>query len=171
MQPTPTPLRSANPCLQIRNALRQLLLAIALLAATATSAIEPAALVRNFPRTQLLLVTAERCIAIEAWVAANNAQRAQGLMHVTAMGRHEGMLFVYDRPQIISMWMKNTYIPLDMLFATADGQIVHLHRNAIPHDTSVISSGEAVSLVIELNAGSVEAFGIAPGTRVVVPAG
>ena len=144
---------------------------MALLLAGTVTAIEPAGLVRSFPRMQVLLVTAQRCIAIDVWIAADNARRAQGLMYVEAMASHEGMLFVYDRAQVITMWMQNTLIPLDMLFASADGEIMHLHPDAVPHDTSIISSVEPVSLVLELNAGSIAGFGIKEGDRLIIPAG
>ncbi len=86
-------------------------------------------------------------------------------MYVTAMDSHEGMLFLYPTAQVISMWMKNTIIPLDMVFADARGTVVHLHAGAVPHDTTIISSVEASALVLELNAGSIDAFGIETGDQ------
>jgi len=158
----------ASFCIALRHTL---LPGVLLLAAVAAQAAEPAGLLRSFPRSQLLLTTENRCTLIDIWVAANNAQRAQGLMQITSLDRYEGMLFVHNEPRILSMWMRNTFIPLDMLFATADGRIVHLHPSAIPHDESIISSVRPASLVVELNAGSIEAMGIRVGHRVEVPAG
>ena len=92
-------------------------------------------------------------------------------MFVTDMADHEGMLFTYGEQRVIAMWMKNTFIPLDMLFATADGEIKHVHRDAVPHDTTVISSVHEVSLVVELNAGRIDALSIAPGHRIILSDG
>ena len=129
-------------------------------------ALQPVELMRGFVRTQLVLSGTVNCIHIDAFVAQTRSQRAQGLMHVQSMEAHEGMLFLYADPTVISMWMKNTYIPLDMVFADLDGRVVHLHRDAIPHDTTVISSVEPSSLVLELNAGSIDGFGIRTGDQV-----
>ena len=137
---------------------------------TATAA-EPAGLLRDFGREQLLLSTAAKgCTLIDVYVAATAQQRAQGLMHVREMGRHEGMVFIYPRQDVIRMWMKNTWLPLDMLFVDESGRIVHVHRDAKPHDETVISSGEPVSYVVELNAGSAELFGVKAGDRIDFPA-
>ncbi len=133
----------------------------------AVFALEPAELVRGFQRAPLVLSTAERgCILIDAYVAQSRQQRAQGLMYVTAMDSHEGMLFLYSTARVISMWMKNTNIPLDMVFADAQGTVVYLHAGAVPHDTTIISSVEESALVLELNAGSIDAFGIETGDQI-----
>lgn len=77
------------------------------------------------------------------------------------------MLFVYGEPQrIVRMWMRNTLIPLDMLFIDARGVIVHLHENAKPRDETVISSRYNVSSVVELNGGMIKKHGISVGDTV-----
>ena len=157
----------ANLC----KAARCALVGGALLAASTAAALQPAGLLRDFPQTRLVIDAGERCTAIDAWVAATQSHHAQGLMFVTAMEEHEGMLFIYGEPRVVAMWMKNTFIPLDMLFATADGEIRHVHRNAVPQDTTVISSEYEVSMVVELNAGRIDALGIGPGDRILLPAG
>ncbi len=82
--------------------------------------------------------------------------RAKGLMYRKSMPKNNGMLFIFEKPQIISMWMKNTYIPLDMLFLDKNGKIIWIHENAKPLDESIISSPFPASFVIELNAGQVK---------------
>jgi len=139
-----------------------------LYAAGTADAIEPERLVRAFGQGQITLVTAAKgCTAVDVYIARSQEQRAQGLMQVSAMHRHEGMIFIYPGKRIISMWMKNTLIPLDMVFADEQGVIVHVHPDAVPHDTSIISSVAPAALVLELNAGSINTFGIAVGDRII----
>jgi len=142
-----------------------------LILATQANALEPAGLMRGFARSNMLLTTAKHCTQFEVFVARTHDQRAQGLMYVQQMEELEGMAFLYPGADTISMWMKNTFIPLDMLFVDDLGRIVHLHKNAVPHSTAIISSVETVSLVVELNAGSIDKFGIAVGDTVTLPAG
>lgn len=97
-------------------------------------------------------------------VVADDAQeRAQGLMFVESMPTLSGMLFVYDQPQPVSFWMKNTLIPLDMLFAGADGMILNIHENAIPGDLTPIPGGDEIQYVLEINGGLSRRLGIAEG--------
>jgi uncharacterized protein len=91
------------------------------------------------------------------------ATRAQGLMFVETMPLMRGMLFVYESPQSVSFWMKNTLIPLDMLFAAPDGRIVSLHENAIPGDLTPIPGGDGILSVLEINGGLAARLGIAVG--------
>ncbi len=156
--------RAASRAPRIRALLCSLLLACGIPAPAA--ALQPAGLMRGFDQGHLVLVTASRCIFLDIFLARSREQRAQGLMYVERMELHEGMLFVYPGADIIRMWMKNTLIPLDMVFALSDGRVAQIHENARPHDTSIISSGEPVSLVLELNAGAAARFGIRPGDRV-----
>ena len=103
-------------------------------------------------------------------VADDNAERAQGLMHVPEMPLFSGMLFVYERPQRASFWMQNTLIPLDMLFADATGRITHIHENAVPMDTTPIDGGEGVQYVLEINGGVASRLGVAVGDVLQHPA-
>lgn len=103
-------------------------------------------------------------------VADDAAERAQGLMHVEEMGTLEGMLFVYGEPQPVSFWMENTLIPLDMLFAGADGTVTAIHENATPLDRTPIPGGEEVQFVLEINGGLASRLGIAVGDRLQHPA-
>ena len=70
-----------------------------------------------------------------------------------SLGQREGMLFVYERPKIIAMWMKNTYIPLDMLFINQGGQVVKIVRNTVPMSLTPISSDFPVAMVLEIPGG------------------
>jgi hypothetical protein len=103
-------------------------------------------------------------------VADDEAERAQGLMHVEEMGTLEGMLFVYEEPQPVSFWMHNTLIPLDMIFVGEDGTITAIHENAIPMDRTSIPGGDAVQFVLEVNGGLTERLGIEPGDLLQHPA-
>lgn len=96
-------------------------------------------------------------------VADDAQERAQGLMNVESMATMEGMLFVYPEPQATSFWMENTLIPLDMLFAGADGTITRIHENAEPMDRTPIPGGDAVQYVLEINGGLAGRLGIEEG--------
>ena len=86
-------------------------------------------------------------------LADDDAERAKGLMHRDSMERFSGMLFVYDAPQKVAFWMKNTLISLDILFFTAQGQLLNLHENAVPGDLALLRSSGPVQYVLEINAG------------------
>jgi uncharacterized membrane protein (UPF0127 family) len=96
-------------------------------------------------------------------VADDPQERAQGLMFVEEMGTLQGMIFVYDEPGRQSFWMRNTLIPLDMIFAAPDGTILTVAENAIPQDLTAIDGGEGVQYVLEINGGLSHRLGIAPG--------
>lgn len=106
---------------------------------------------------------------ISVEVADTPQTRATGLMHREEMGEEEGMLFDFGSAQPVSMWMKNTLIPLDMLFLRDDGTIARIARNARPHDLTPIPSGEPVRYVLELNGGAAAAFGAQIGDRLEHP--
>ena len=96
-------------------------------------------------------------------VADDFQERGQGLMHVESMPTLVGMLFVYDAPQSVSFWMKNTLIPLDMVFAGADGEIRKIHSNAVPGDLTPIPGGDDIQFVLEINGGLSQRLGISEG--------
>jgi uncharacterized membrane protein (UPF0127 family) len=91
------------------------------------------------------------------------ATRAKGLMFRTEMPSSAGMLFLYERPQRAVFWMKNTLIPLDMIFADASGVVRHVHANAIPHDETGIDGGPDILAILEINGGLAKRLGITPG--------
>lgn len=103
-------------------------------------------------------------------IAKTDRERAFGLMFVRELAEDQGMLFLYSRPQRLSMWMRNTLIPLDMLFIRADGTVESIARQAIPLDETVLRSQGRVSAVLEIGGGKADLLGIAAGDRVVHPA-
>lgn len=98
-------------------------------------------------------------------VADTDAERAQGLMHRKSMAMSAGMLFIYEVPQRASFWMRNTLIPLDILFADNSGVIQHVHHNAVPLDETPIPGGDRIRYVLEINGGLAEAMGITVGSE------
>lgn len=96
-------------------------------------------------------------------LADDAGERARGLMFRESMAASAGMLFVYEHPQHAVFWMKNTLIPLDMIFADVTGRVTHVHSGAIPHDETPIDGGTGVQYVLEINGGLASALGIAPG--------
>ena len=99
-------------------------------------------------------------------LALTGPQQSQGLMFRRRMAADAGMLFVHRAPQMISMWMRNTYIPLDMIFIAADGTIAHIVERTVPLSSARISSGREAIAVLELNAGTVARLGLSRGDRV-----
>ncbi len=106
---------------------------------------------------------------LNVYLAQNNAQRGKGLMCVRQMADDTGMLFWYQQPRVVSMWMKNTYIPLDMLFVQGNGRILNIAENTAPHSLESVAATDVVSAVIELNGGTVSRLHIQPGDIVVHP--
>lgn len=123
-----------------------------------------------FPRERIAVETrSARRHLFEAWRAETPEERMQGLMFVPSLRPDQAMIFVYDPPQPVTMWMKNTLIPLDMLFVDAGGCVVKVHERARPGDLTSISAGAPVVLVVELAGGTAGALGLAAGDRVVRP--
>lgn len=103
-------------------------------------------------------------------VARTGEELGRGLMFRRHMPRDRGMLFVFPREEEIRMWMRNTYIPLDMIFIRADGRIHRIARNTTPRSERTISSGAPLRFVLEVNAGVTRRLGIRPGDRILHPA-
>jgi len=99
-------------------------------------------------------------------LATTDAERATGLMYRKELPEGQGMLFDFGRDQEVSMWMKNTYVSLDMIFIRADGSVARIAENTEPQSTRIISSGGPVRAVLEVVAGTARKFKIAPGDRV-----
>ena len=89
----------------------------------------------------------------EVRLAQTQKEREKGLMFVKNMPDNQGMLFQFKNERIITMWMKNTFILLDMIFIDANGKIVHIHENATPHSLQTISSVKPARYVLEINGG------------------
>ena len=93
------------------------------------------------------------------------SEREQGLMHRKSLGSNKGMLFLFERPQVVHMWMKDTLIPLDMVFIHK-GKVVSIYQNAKPNDLRVISSKVFATAVLEINAGMVKKHHIRVGDTI-----
>lgn len=118
-------------------------------------------------RIDLRTPAGKQAFAVE--VADDAAERAQGLMNRKTLAPDAGMLFVYDTARPVQFWMKNTLIPLDMIFADAAGVVTRVHENAVPLDLTPIPGGTA-RFVLEINGGLARRLGIVPGTVLRHPA-
>ena len=98
-------------------------------------------------------------------VMRKSHERASGLMHRDHLDQDAGMLFDFKRQLIARMWMRNTLIPLDMLFIHEDGEIINIRQNTIPHSQEILSSNIEVRYVLEINGGLSEKLGIKPGDQ------
>jgi uncharacterized membrane protein (UPF0127 family) len=122
------------------------------------------------PVEPLVIVTAAgQRHSFQVEVMRTDDQRARGLMFRRYLPADRGMLFDFQRMAPVSMWMQNTYIPLDMLFIRADGTIARIEEHTEPLSTRTIPSGEPVLGVLELNAGTSSQLGIKAGDRVEHP--
>src|SRR5262245_8080392 len=141
--------------------------------AAALVAVAPAARAQDgevqFQRSSLIVTAGGRDITFEVELALNDAQRARGLMYRKQLGPYEGMLFDFQQEMPVSFWMKNTLIPLDMVFIPADGTVKHVHANAVPLSTDTVPSRFPVRAVLEINGGSATLLGIKPGDKVKHP--
>ena len=99
-------------------------------------------------------------------LALDEDQRAQGLMFRRAMAPDHGMFFDFGEVRRVMMWMKNTYLPLDMLFIGRNGRVETIRENATPLSEAIIDSGKPVAFVLELNAGTASRLGIKAGDRI-----
>lgn len=124
---------------------------------------ESIAVERLLPTTPLTIVTAVARYAFAVEVAAGAAQRSRGLMCRFGLPPMTGMLFDFGEERAVAMWMKNTLIPLDMLFIRADGTVRHIARNARPYSLTPIPSTGPVRFVLELAGGTATRLGFAPG--------
>ena len=117
----------------------------------------------------LEIVTKNGVHVFSVEMATTDKERETGLMYRKELPDGKGMLFDFSPEQQISMWMKNTYIPLDMIFIRADGRILRIAENTEPHSTKIISSGGPAKGVLEVIAGTAQKYGIAAGDRVAHP--
>jgi uncharacterized protein len=98
-------------------------------------------------------------------IADNNDERAKGLMFRETLSASAGMLFIYDRPQSVAFWMKNTLIPLDMVFIGADGRVNGVHAEAVPGDLTPIPGPPATLMVLEIKGGLAKRLGLGEGAE------
>ena len=116
---------------------------------------------------EVVIHTEKGPIIFNVAVADTPELAEKGLMFRSQLNENEGMLFVDDTDRIWHMWMKNTFIPLDMIFVTRDGYIVKIIANAQPHDLTLLSSDQPVGGVLEIGGGLCAKKGIAVGDKVI----
>lgn len=124
---------------------------------------------QSFEVQTLQIQTGAGTLTYRIELAVTSAQREQGLMYRTHLPEQSGMLFDFGETRDVAMWMKNTLIPLDMLFVKADGKIARIEANATPHSLTVRPSGGPVRAVLELAGGEAARAGIRVGDRLVHP--
>ncbi|HEY9011817.1 MAG TPA: DUF192 domain-containing protein [Devosia sp.] len=118
---------------------------------------------------RLVVHTASGDHAFNVEVVDTPETRAKGLMFRQSLAPDAGMLFDFGREQQTAFWMQNTFIPLDMIFIAADGEVKTIHVNAVPHDTTSIPSGVPVRFVLEIPGGRAKEIGLEPGDRIEHP--
>lgn len=124
----------------------------------------------SFAEGHLVIETASGRHPFAVEIARTPQQRARGLMFRQSLPPGRGMLFLYPRQGPVYMWMKDTFVPLDMLFMDRDGKIVHVVENARPKSLDIISSWAPAKSVLEVPAGTAARLGVRNGDRVVYPA-
>jgi uncharacterized protein len=132
----------------------------------AAGVVPMASVTAEMAREKLVLVTAAGERAIDIEVATTPDDMAMGLMFRTNLPEGQGMLFPSASPREANMWMHNTYIPLDMVFIRADGQVHRIEAMTEPQSDRIIASGGEVLAVLELAGGSAARLGLKPGDRV-----
>jgi len=115
---------------------------------------------------RLEIVTATGAHAFDVEVARTDGERARGLMFRRSLPQDHGMLFLFESERPIAMWMKNTYISLDMVFVSRNGRVTSIAHGAVPLSETVIPSGGPVYAVVELAGGAADAIGLSVGDRV-----
>lgn len=115
-----------------------------------------------------LTITTEEGTAhpFQVEIAQTANDRGQGLMHRKELAADRGMLFLFPRRERITMWMRNTEIPLDMLFISDDGRVTQIHERAVPYSEAIIASRRRVRYVLEVPGGTADRLGLAPGALV-----
>ena len=127
----------------------------------------PAAQAASIQPLEIVTKSGVQVFSVE--MATTEEEKQTGLMYRKELPDGKGMLFDFSPEQQISMWMKNTYISLDMIFIRADGRILRIAENTEPHSTKIISSGGLARGVLEVIAGTAQKYGIPPGDRVRIP--
>lgn len=121
----------------------------------------------DFERDAVTLETATgKRVVFAVEIARSREQLMQGLMYRRKLAPDAGMLFLYERPRRVAIWMKNTLIPLDILFLDRTGRVRYLHERAVPGSLQSIGPEEKVAAVLEVNGGTVKRLGIAKGDRI-----
>jgi uncharacterized membrane protein (UPF0127 family) len=121
---------------------------------------------KPLPHAALAIDTADGLAKFEVEVAGDQQSQEQGLMFRKTLAANAGMLFDFHQPVMTDFWMKNTILPLDIIFIRPNGTISTIHANATPYSTTPIPAAEPVRAVLEINGGRAKALGILPGARV-----
>jgi uncharacterized protein len=146
---------------------RTFLIAVGALAASPAWAQSAAGV--TFERMPLEIESGGRRHRFTVEMADTDERRTLGLMHRRAMAPDAGMLFDFKRDSPVSMWMRNTLLPLDMLFMDRAGIVRHIHERAVPMSEAIIDSNGPVRAVLELNAGTVLRLSLKAGDRLIHP--
>lgn len=120
----------------------------------------------TFKKDELRIQSGAKTHSFTVELAVFDDQRARGLMCRTKLGANEGMLFDFGHPYDYGMWMKNTLIPLDMIFIRPDGTIARIAQRTVPHSLATVSSGERILGVLEVAGGTAERLGLKAGDKV-----
>ena len=139
----------------------------AAIAVLVTLCVNPVAQAASIQPLEIATKSGVRVFSVE--MATTEEEKQTGLMYRKELADGKGMLFDFSPEQQISMWMKNTYISLDMIFIRADGRILRIAENTEPLSTKIISSGGLAKGVLEVAAGTAQKYGIQPGDRVAHP--
>jgi len=118
----------------------------------------------SLQRLEIATKSGPRAFLVE--MATTDDEKDLGLMNRRDLPDGQGMLFDFSPPQLVSMWMKNTLIPLDMIFIQADGRVLRVAQNTEPLSTMAIPSGGVVKAVLEVIGGTAKRYGIGPGDQV-----
>ena len=116
-----------------------------------------------------LVEASQECLFFNVFLAEEGWQKARGLMFVKSLPEDYGMLFQYPSERRISMYMKNTLIPLDMVFIAAGGKVIDIAAQTTPGSLSSISPGEPALAVLEINGGLAARVGLSVGHQVIYP--
>mgnify|MGYP001276619085 CR=1 FL=1 len=122
---------------------------------------------KGFRFDKLIISTQQKRITFQIEIAETNSQRAQGLMWRKKLTKKNGMLFDYKIVDHVFMWMKNTLIPLDMIFISKSGRIINIVKDTTPHSTKIITSGGRVRAVLEVPAGTTSEYNIQIGDTII----
>ena len=117
----------------------------------------------SFPKAALEIRSGPHTHKFEIWLAQTPEEQEQGLMFVRDLPENRGMLFLSSEPRVFRMWMKNTYIPLDMVFIGKDGRIAKIAERTVPHSLDTISSDVPVAAILELKGGEAARRGLHAG--------
>jgi uncharacterized membrane protein (UPF0127 family) len=147
--------------------LELLIVALLLGVTSAPAQIGPIEDLSAFPSAPLEITDGKKTKhSFDVWLADTPARQAQGLMFVRSLPPARGMLFVHSAPRPISMWMKNTYIPLDMVFIDGRGRVQQIIANTKPHSLDLVRSNDPALAVLEIAGGEAQRLGLKPGQRV-----